>query len=245
MKEQQISKKDLLLTSKVEVEKILSSLTPIKFVKSDLYIVSEDIYAKLLVIDLSLLPYKRGTKKTNIYSIDTFVNILNPTEVAFTYTLTPVLKRKQISDFSKVQLALAREYAVSTKMLNQEFDEYINSNDLSEFEYSERLKELNSRLALEKEYFEAINNNPDIYMDNKLKIATQPVLHGQIRYYYINSKGEKEDMQKHLSSELPNILVFDENSGDKKRKDNKIDAFLKDSIRVFGNVYMKKCSQII
>jgi len=47
-------------------------------------------------------------------------------------------------------------------------------------------------------------------------------------------------MQKHLSSELPNILVFDENSGDKKRKDNKIDAFLRDSIRVFGNVYMRK-----
>ena len=66
------------------------------------------------------------------------------------------------------------------------------------------------------------------------------IKHGQIRYYYINSKGEKEDIQKHLSSELPNILIFDENSGDKKRKDNKIDAFLKDSIRVFGNVYMKK-----
>ena len=98
---------------------------------------------------------------------------------------------------------------------------------------------------IDPDYFPAvneavINNNPDMYMDNKLKIATQPVLHGQIRYYYINPNGEKEDMQKHLSSELPNILIFDENSDAKKRKDNKIDAFLKDSIRIFGNVYMKK-----
>jgi hypothetical protein len=47
-------------------------------------------------------------------------------------------------------------------------------------------------------------------------------------------------MQRHLSSEIPNILIFDENSGFTKRKDNKIDAFLEDSIRVFGNVYMKR-----
>ena len=240
MKEQQTTKRDLLLTAKDEIEKILQGLMPIKFVKSDLYIVNQHIYSKLLEIDAILLPHKKGTKKTNIYSIDTFVNILNPMELAFTYTLTPVLKRKQISDFSKIQLSLARVYSISTKMLNQEFEEYVKNNDLSEFQYDDKLKELNSKLELEKQYFEGINNNPDMYMDNKLKIATQPVLHGQIRYYYINPNGEKEDMQKHLSSELPNILIFDENSDAKKRKDNKIDAFLKDSIRIFGNVYMKK-----
>lgn len=240
MKEQQTTKKDLLLTAKAEIEKILNGLMPIKFVKSDLYIVNKDVYTKLIEIDAVLLPHKKGTKKTNIYSIDTFVNILNPTEIAFTYTLTPVLKRKQISDFTKIQLALAREYAVSTKILNQEFEEYVNNHDLSEFQYSERLKELNSRLEFEKDYFESINNNPDRYMDNKLKIATQPILHGQIRYYFINKDGVKEDVQKHLSSELPNLLIFDENSGEKKRKDNKIDAFLNGSIRIFGNVYMRE-----
>ena len=240
MKEQQTTKKDLLLTAKAEIEKILNGLMPIKFVKSDLYIVNKDVYTKLIEIDAVLLPHKKGTKKTNIYSIDTFVNILNPMEIAFTYTLTPVLKRKQISDFTKIQLALAREYSVSTKMLHQEFEEYVNNHDLSEFQYSERLKELNSRLEFEKDYFESINNNPDRYMDNKLKIATQPILHGQIRYYFINKDGVKEDVQKHLSSELPNLLIFDENSGEKKRKDNKIDAFLNGSIRIFGNVYMRE-----
>ncbi len=168
------------------------------------------------------------------------VENINPTNVAFTYTLTPVYKRKQISDFSKIQLALAREYAVSVKMLHHDFDEYIKNNDISELTYQEKLQELNERLKLEKQYYEAINNNPDEYMHNKLKIATQPILHGQIRYYYINEEGEKEDMQRHLSSEIPNILVFDENSGFTKRKDNKIDAFLENSIRVFGNVYMRK-----
>ena len=240
MEKEQLNKKDLLLYAKNATQSILNSLVAIKFIKADLYIVNKDIYSQLLEIDSLLLPHKKDTRKTNIYSIDTFVNILNPTNTAFTYTLTPVYKRKQISDFSKIQLALAREYAVSVKMLNHEFDEYVKNNDLSELTYQEKLQELDERLKLEKQYFEAIKTNPDKYMNNKLKIATQPVLHGQIRYYFINSDGEKEDMQRHLSSEIPNILVFDENSGFTKRKDNKIDAFLKDSIRVFGNVYMKK-----
>ena len=240
MKKEQLIKKDLLLYAKNATQSILNSFVAIKFIKADLFIVNKDIYSKLLEIDSLLLPHKKDTRKTNIYSIDTFVNILNPTNTAFTYTLTPVYKRKQISDFSKVQLALAREYAVSIKMLNHEFDEYIQNNDISELTYQEKLQELDARLKLEKQYFEAINNNPDKYMNNKLKIATQPILHGQIRYYFINEDGEKEDMQRHLSSEIPNILVFDENSGFTKRKDNKIDAFLKDSIRIFGNVYMKK-----
>ena len=240
MEKEQLNKKDLLLYAKNATQSILNSLVAIKFIKADLYIVNKDIYSKLLEIDSLLLPHKKDTRKTNIYSIDTFVNILNPTNTAFTYTLTPVYKRKQISDFSKIQLALAREYAVSVKMLNHEFDEYVKNNDLSELTYQEKLQELDERLKLEKQYFEAIKTNPDKYMNNKFKIATQPVLHGQIRYYFINSDGEKEDMQRHLSSEIPNILIFDENSGFTKRKDNKIDAFLVDSIRVFGNVYMRR-----
>lgn len=239
MQELQVKKRDLLLLAKLKVEKLLSGLMPIKFVKSDLYIVNRSIYKKLLEIDALLLPYKKDTRRTNIYSVDTFVNILNPEHIAFTYTLTPVLKRKQISDFSKIKQLLSRELAISAKTQEHIFDEYVKNNDLSEDTYNERLKELNERLSIEKNYYDLINNNPNKYKNNKLKIASDPVLHGQIRYYYINLNGEKSNEQKHLSSELPNILIFDENYGSKKRKDNKIDAFLKDSIRVFGNVYMK------
>ena len=97
MEKELISKKDLLLYAKNATQSILNSLVAIKFIKADLYIVSKDIYAKLVEIDSLLLPYKKDTRRTNIYSIDTFVNILNPTNVAFTYTLTPVYKRKQIA----------------------------------------------------------------------------------------------------------------------------------------------------
>lgn len=234
------TKKDLLLNAKYEIERMLGSLMPIKFVKSELYIFNEKLYAKLLEIDAVLAPNKKGTVKTNKYSIDTFVNILNPDSIAVLYTLTPVLKRKQISDFIKVKEQLARELTLSAKILKNDFDEYVKNNDLSELAYQEKLQECHDRLKLEQEYFDAIKNNPDDFKKDKLKIATHPVLHGQIRYYFINKDGVKEDVQKHLSSELPNILIFDENSGSKKRKDNKIDLFLNNSIRIFGNVYMKK-----
>ena len=238
---EKVNKRDLLVNAEKSINEILKSYLPIKFVKSDLYLIDQSGYKKLLAIDSILLPHKKGTKKTNIYSIDSFINVINPKNTAFSYTLTPVLKRKQISDFAKIQLALARELDVSKNMLNDDFEKYIQNNDVSELTYNEKLEELNQNIQREKDYFESIMNNPEKFKDNdKLKIASEPVLHGQIRYYYLNDKGEKEDEQKHLSSEKPNILVFDENSGSKKRKDNKIDTFLKDSIRIFGNVYMKK-----
>ena len=239
-KKVEVSKKDLLLNAKYEIERMLGSLMPIKFVKSELYIINEKLYANLLKIDAVLSPSRKGTVKTNKYSIDTFVNILNPDSIAVLYTLTPVLKRKQISDFVKVKEHLARELALSAKILKNDFDEYVKNNDLSKLAYQEKLQEYHERLMLEQEYFDSIKNNPDDFKKDKLKIATHPVLHGQIRYYFINKDGVKEDVQKHLSSELPNILIFDENSGTKKRKDNKIDIFLRNSIRIFGNVYMKK-----
>ena len=97
MKKEQLSKKDLLLYAKNATQSILNSLVAIKFIKAELYIVNKDIYSKLLEIDSLLLPHKKDTRKTNIYSIDTFVNILNPTNTAFTYTLTPVNSRIRTS----------------------------------------------------------------------------------------------------------------------------------------------------
>ena len=238
---EKVNKRDLLVIAEKSINEILKSYLPIKFVKSDLYLIDQYGYKKLLDIDAILLPHKKGTKKTNIYSIDSFINIINPKNTAFSYTLTPVLKRKQITDFSKIQLALARELEVSKNILNEDFDKYVENNDPSELTYNEKLDELNQKLQQEKDYYDSIMNNPEKFKNNdKLKIASEPVLHGQIRYYYLNDSGEKTDEQKHLSSEKPNILVFDENSGSKKRKDNKIDTFLNNSIRIFGNVYMLK-----
>jgi hypothetical protein len=238
---EKVNKRDLLVNAEKAINEILKSYLPIKFVKSDLYLIDQSGYKKLLAIDLILLPHKKGTKKTNIYSIDSFINVINPKNTAFSYTLTPVLKRKQITDFSKIQLALARELEVSKNILNEDFDKYVENNDPSELTYNEKLDELNQKLQQEKDYYDSIINNPEKFKNNdKLKIASEPVLHGQIRYYYLNDSGEKTDEQKHLSSEKPNILVFDENSVSKKRKDNKIDTFLNNSIRIFGNVYMIK-----
>ena len=40
-------------------------------------------------------------------------------------------------------------------MLNHDFDEYINNNDISELTYQGKLQELNEKLRLEKQYYEA------------------------------------------------------------------------------------------
>ena len=144
-------------------------------------------------------------------------------------------------DFAKIQPTLGRELSVSKNMLNDDFVSLIENNDLSELMFEEKQKELDANIKKEQEYFDYIQNNPEEFKKNdKLKVLTAPVLHGQIRFYYFDEKKVKQNKQMHLSSEKPNILVFDESGGSKKRKDNKIDDFLNNSIRVFGNVYMKK-----
>ena len=75
MEKIEVKKKDLLLNAKYEIERMLSGLMPIKFVKSELYIVDKFLYSKLLEIDAVLAPNKKGTKKTNIYSINAKIGV--------------------------------------------------------------------------------------------------------------------------------------------------------------------------
>ena len=44
MEKIEVKKKDLLLNAKYEIERMLSGLMPIKFVKSELYIVDKFLY---------------------------------------------------------------------------------------------------------------------------------------------------------------------------------------------------------
>lgn len=56
---------------------------------------------------------------------------------------------------------MAEDLAISAKTQEHIFDEYVKNNDLSEDTYNERLKELNDKLNIEKNYYDLINNNPN------------------------------------------------------------------------------------
>lgn len=233
-----MNNKELLAHCEKRVKAVLDRYNTIEFVKAKLHLISIADYQELLQIDSLLMPLRKGTRKTNVYSISTFVSIVNPKDVAVSYTLTPVEKRKQIADIEKIIATLPREAAVTKEKLQKEFDEYVNSNeDLSEDAYNDLKTKLVADFKAIDEQQKDIEENPDKYKD-KVKIASNPVLHAQIRYYYFDKNGEKFDEQKHLSSEKPSVLVFDDNIDGKKRKDNKLTRFLRGSKRVFGDLYI-------
>ena len=60
---EKVNKRDLLVNAEKSINEILKSYLPIKFVKSDLYLIDQYGYKKLLDIDAILLPHKKGTKK--------------------------------------------------------------------------------------------------------------------------------------------------------------------------------------
>ncbi len=234
-----LSNKALLQYCKNKTYEILNNYLAIEIVNAKLYLISNEDYMKLLQIDALLMPKRTGTRRTSIYSINSIVSIVNPKHIAVSYILNAVEKRKQISNISKIVDTLAREAAVTKNKFQEEFNEYIDNNDIGEDLYNELSRKLQDDFKRIDYLKNDIENNPNKYK-NKIKIASNPVLHAQVRYAYLDDKNEKQFMQKHLSSIKPSVLVYDDSVELAKRKDNKINTFLKQSTRVFGDVYVFK-----
>ena len=90
MKPIRVRKGDILSNAKKEVQSILDRLELIRFVDADLYLIDREILSELMEIDDVLLPFKRDTKRCEIYSINKIVNILNPTYTAYYYILNSI-----------------------------------------------------------------------------------------------------------------------------------------------------------
>lgn len=133
MKTVRVKKGDILSNAKKEVQSILDRLELIRFVDADLYLIDREILSELMEIDDVLLPFKRDTKRCEIYSINKIVNILNPTYTAYYYILNSIYRSSQVWDRAKTVDRLSREKEISKNQLlkiirdaqnDSEYDEY-------------------------------------------------------------------------------------------------------------------------
>lgn len=124
---EQIKKSDILSNAKFNVKSILDKMEPIKFVDAELYLINREVLNELMVIDAILLPYKKDTRRCEVYSIDKMVNILNPKFTAFKYVLNPIYRSSQVWDRTKTIDRLDEELAKSKKRLLDLIEEIIYS----------------------------------------------------------------------------------------------------------------------
>jgi glucan-binding YG repeat protein len=236
-----LKKSDILNNAKKEVQLILDKLESIKFVDAKLYLIDKDILNQLNEIDAILAPFKKDTKRCEIYSIDKIVNILNPKNTAYYYVLNSIYRSSQVWDRSKTIDRLLREKEISKNQLLKIVNDAEKNNEYDEFALENLRNEINLKIKNEElEYNFLIankdNENIKILITNHKEVK----LHGNIRWYYYNENGVKKYDSKHLSINYPNLLLFDEESEIKEiKRDIKIEKFLKNARRVFGNVYIQ------
>lgn len=241
MKIIKLKKSDILNNAKKEVQLILDKLESIKFVDAKLYLIDKDILNQLNEIDAILAPFKKDTKRCEIYSIDKIVNILNPKNTAYYYVLNSIYRSSQVWDRSKTIDRLLREKEISKNQLLKIVNDAEKNNEYDEFALENLRNEINLKIKNEElEYNFLIankdNENIKILITNHKEVK----LHGNIRWYYYNENGVKKYDSKHLSINYPNLLLFDEESEIKEiKRDIKIEKFLKNARRVFGNVYIQ------
>lgn len=237
---ERIKKSDILSNAKFNVKSILDKMEPIKFVDAELYLINREVLNELMVIDSILLPYKKDTRRCEVYSIDKMVNILNPKFSAFKYVLNPIYRSSQVWDRTKTIDRLDEELAKSKKRLLDLIEEKTNSEELDEFALESFIKDINEKIEQEEQNHHTLKLNPekeDILITNFEEMK----LHGNIRWYYFDENGEKCSSSSHLKTTYPNLLLFDPTPEviDLKR-DVKIEKFIASARRVFGNVYIKE-----
>ncbi len=241
MKPVRVRKGDILSNAKKEVQSILDRLELIRFVDADLYLIDREILSELMEIDDVLLPFKRDTKRCEIYSINKIVNILNPTYTAYYYILNSIYRSSQVWDRAKTVDRLAREKEISKNQLLKIIRDAQNDSEYDEYALTKLTNEINKKIEEEEIEFNHLmankhNDNIKILITNHKEVK----LHGNIRWYYYDENGVKRNDSRHLSITYPNLLLFDETSERKEfKRDIKIEKFLKTARRVFGNVYIQ------
>lgn len=246
------SEKMLLFESvKVEVAELLKPLDAISFGGGELYIVDEAFYQKLMFLEDKLAPFKTETRRGSIFSINTFVAILNPGKIAISYHLTMATKSKLVTDRNKILDRLEGEKEISKNTINKITEERIELEELESSAADEERRKALKKIADEEAEFEKISKNPDDY-DIIISTFKERKPYPQVNFKYIGQKevkgknGKIEECMtqistnKHISIEKPSILVYDENaSQDAYRSDMQVARFIAQGYRALGNVFVK------
>ncbi len=211
--------------------------------KTILYIVSPKVYRAILKIDNKLLPYRSETRRGKEYDLSTFANLINDLDtIAFTHGFSTVERSELVTDQKKTFSRLSVEYEINKNKLTKDLDDLILKESIISVKAQELRNKLKVQLIQEKETLEKILDNPNKYKVIISGYEFRKEYHQIFFHYLKGTKKVKTRIQKHLSVEKPNILVFNELEDEflKSRSDKAVDQFIKDNQNAFGKVYFKE-----
>jgi len=228
---------------RADIEMILNKLKAVEINEETLlYIVTPKIYMQILKIDHKLLPYRTDSRRGKEYNLSYFINILNDLEtVAFTHGFSTVERSELVTDQKKTILRLPVEFEVNKNKLKKELEDLILNKSISSDRASKLRSKLSQQIEEEKITLDKILNNPNNYKVIISGYEFRKIYHQVFFHYLKGVKKVKTRVQKHLSVEKSNILVFNELNDEflKSRSDKSIDQFILENENAFGKVYYK------
>jgi hypothetical protein len=210
------SKKDTLSEVQKKLTSILSGLVKHEC-DAELYICDLAIANEIEELDKILYPLRSETIRGKAYDINKLVNIINPNEPAYDFSIVKVYKYQYIKDKIRCLARINVQMDISHNFQRKALKELIEINEFSENYIKEITSKLEKQLEEEKEVITNICKNPDDYdilISGYLeKVEYEQINFGVKRKINKMKKGkeitlEKIRLNRHLSIKKPNVIIY-------------------------------------
>lgn len=244
-----VKKKEVLENTKTTINDILDNLEKLPdFEGAKIYVCELETAKKILQLDNELMPLRSESTRGKAYNINKIVNVINPYNPAYDFSMVRVEKYPYITNKEKCLRKLPEEAEVSANFHRKRVTEQIENNDYSEDFKKKLADEIERIIERERENIDDVINNPDNYII-KISGYHERIIYGQINYGFFQEEAEtkvlkKKRANKHLSIKIPNVIVFQPNEeADKHRVDMEA-KYLKKSgfIQIARRVFVKRKS---
>lgn len=210
------SKKDIVLDVQQKITTILSTLQKYEC-DAELYVCDIDVAKQIQELDNLLFPLRSDTIRGRAYDVNKLINIINPDEPAYDFSVVKVFKYQYIKDKERCLKKIGVQMEISHNYQKKSLNDLITSNNFSE-DYINRLwQDLEEKIACEKEIIEEILINPDAFdiliSGYKEKVEHEQINFGVKRTIKKIKKGKEITLEKirlnsHLSIKKPNLIVY-------------------------------------
>lgn len=248
------SKKDTITEVQQKLSKIFASLTKYEC-EAELYVSDLDTANKIEELDSILFPLRSDTARGKAYDINKLVNIINPGEPAYDFSVVKVKKYPYIKDKERCLKRIGVQMEISHNFQKKALAELIQNNEFSVDYIKELNNNLEKKLNDEKEIIDNIINNPDEYdvlISGYLdKVEYEQINYGINRKIKKIKKGkeitlEKVRLNSHLSIKKPNVIIFNpDTEEDNRRSDMEVKYLEKKGYKLAsrGIFYRKKSNK--
>lgn len=220
------NKKDIFKNVKEEIDAILLGLEKYPDSIAELYISDLSTAKKLEDLDNILFPLRDGTARGKAYAVDKVINIINPNEPAYDFSVLKVDKYQYVTKKESCHKMIPQTFEVSQNFERRRLQDEFEANNYSKDFEDIRKAELEARLSKERELVEDIIENPDNYSvlisGYMNKVEYEQINYGVKRVINLNDKNiskkliskMKKDgfvkvrLNKHLSIRKPNIIIY-------------------------------------